>query len=145
MLTNLPLVPHIYVDKLIRNCFRQWLFACSAPSHYLNQCWLVVNRTLSTKLQWNSNQNDNILFHENACERVVCKNRPFWSGLHMLTCFRFGRDYSSPSQAGFHLCVAHLSFTVEAATYILAGVIFKLVLLILHYKLSIMHIGTETK
>ena len=24
-----------------------------APSHYLNQCWLIVNRTHRNKLQWN--------------------------------------------------------------------------------------------
>ena len=26
--------------------FRQWLVAWSAPSHYLNQCWNIVNWTL---------------------------------------------------------------------------------------------------
>ena len=42
-LTHLPLVPHICVNELGRQWFRWWVFACSAPSHYLNQCWLVVN------------------------------------------------------------------------------------------------------
>ena len=27
----------------------------SAPSHYLNQCWNIVNWTLRNKLQWNLN------------------------------------------------------------------------------------------
>ena len=28
------------------------LIAYSAPSHYLNQCWVIVNRTLRNKLPW---------------------------------------------------------------------------------------------
>ena len=36
--------------------FRWWLVAWSAPSHYLNQCWHIVNWTLRNKLQWNHNQ-----------------------------------------------------------------------------------------
>ena len=42
-------------------------------SHYLNQCWNIVNWTLRNKLQWQFNRNANILIHENAIERVVCK------------------------------------------------------------------------
>ena len=53
--------------------FRQWLVACSAPSHYLNQYWFIINWTLRSKLQWNLNQNTIILIHENACENVVCE------------------------------------------------------------------------
>ena len=53
--------------------FRQWLVAWSAPSHYLNQCWNIVNWTLGNKLQWNFNRNSNISFLENALESVVCE------------------------------------------------------------------------
>ena len=42
-----------------------------APSHYLNQCWNVVNWTLRNKLQWNLNRNSNIFIQENAFESVV--------------------------------------------------------------------------
>ena len=28
------------------------LVACSAPSHYLNQCWLIVNWNSGNKFQW---------------------------------------------------------------------------------------------
>ena len=31
--------------------FRQWLVACSSPSHYLNQWWLLINHTPSNRLQ----------------------------------------------------------------------------------------------
>ena len=53
--------------------FRQCLVACSAPSHCLDQCWLIVNSTLRNKLQWNSNQNTKLFIHENAYENVVCE------------------------------------------------------------------------
>ena len=44
-----------------------------APSHYLNQCWNIVNWTLRNKLQWTFNRNYNIFIHENAIESVVCE------------------------------------------------------------------------
>ena len=40
VLTHLPPVPHISVSELDQHWFRE---AYSAPSHYLNQCWVVVN------------------------------------------------------------------------------------------------------
>ena len=43
------------------------------PSHYLNQCWNIVNSTLRNKLQWNFNRNSNIFIQENAFESVVCE------------------------------------------------------------------------
>ena len=44
-----------------------------APSHYLNQCWNIVNWPLRNKFQWNFNRNSYIFIHENAFEKVVCK------------------------------------------------------------------------
>ena len=34
----------------IKGChgLRWWLVACLAPSHYLNQCWFIFNRSLGT-------------------------------------------------------------------------------------------------
>ena len=63
--------------------FRQWLVACSAPSHYQNQCWNIVNKTLRNKLQWIFSRNSNIFIQENAFESVVCEkvailSRPQW-------------------------------------------------------------------
>ena len=46
------------------------LVAWSAPSHYLNQCWNIVNWTLGNKLQWHFNLNSNIFIHENGSESV---------------------------------------------------------------------------
>ena len=61
------------VTEVSHHCFRQWLVACSAPSHYLNQCWLIVYWILSSKFQWNSNRNSNIFIEENMYENIVCK------------------------------------------------------------------------
>ena len=55
-----------------------WRFApWSAPSHYLNRCWCIVNWTLSNKLQWNFNRNSNIFIKENAFWSVVCEKAVF--------------------------------------------------------------------
>ena len=44
-----------------------------SPSHYLNQCWNIINWTFRNKLQWKFNQNSNIFIQENAFESVVCE------------------------------------------------------------------------
>ena len=71
--THLPLVPHICTSGSGQHWFRKWLVAWSAPSHYLNQCWNVVNWTLGDKLRWNLNRNSHIFIQENAFEHVVWK------------------------------------------------------------------------
>ena len=48
---------HIYVNKLGQHYFRKWLVTCLVPSHYLNQCWLIVNWTFRNNFQWNLNGN----------------------------------------------------------------------------------------
>ena len=49
------------------------------PSHYLNQCRVIVNWTLRHNLQWNSNQNTRLFIHENVCEISPAKWWPFCS------------------------------------------------------------------
>ena len=58
-LTHWGWVTHICVDKLTK------------PSHYLNQCWAIINWTLRDKLQWNFNQNTKHFIHKNASENIV--------------------------------------------------------------------------
>ena len=41
------------------------------PSHYLNQCWNIVDWNFRDKLQWNLKQNSYIFIQENAFENVV--------------------------------------------------------------------------
>ena len=43
------------------------------PSHYLNQCLVIVDWTLRDKLQWNSNQKTKLFIHQNASENIVCQ------------------------------------------------------------------------
>ena len=44
-----------------------------APSHYLNQCWNIVNWIRRNKFPWNFNRYSNIFIQENAFENVVCE------------------------------------------------------------------------
>ena len=54
--------------------FRWWLVACSAPSHHLNQCWLIVIWARRNTFQWNFSQVIHFFSQaENAFEHVVCK------------------------------------------------------------------------
>ena len=66
-------MPHICVGESGQHWFRWWLVTCSAPSHYLNQYWAIVNWTLRNKLQWNFHQNTYLFIDENASENIVCE------------------------------------------------------------------------
>ena len=63
-----PLVPHICVSELGQH----WsALAYSAPSHYLNECWVIVNWTIGNKLQRFFLSNHKT-FHSRKC---TCKYR----------------------------------------------------------------------
>ena len=66
-------MPHICVGESGQHWFRKWLGAEKAPSHYLNQCWVIVNWTMRNKIQWNFNRNTKLFFHENTSENIVCE------------------------------------------------------------------------
>ena len=66
-------MPHVHINESGQYWFRWWLVVYSATSHYLNQCWVIVNWTLGNKLQWNFNQNKKLFFHENASVKIACK------------------------------------------------------------------------
>ena len=72
-LTHWGQVLHICAGRQPRTSLLQ-IIACrlSGPSHYLNQCWNIVNWTLGNKLQWSFNRNLNISIQENAFENVCC-------------------------------------------------------------------------
>ena len=53
-----------------------WLLAYLVPSHYLNQCWHIVNWILRKKLQWNAYQNSSSFIQEDAFKNIA-KGRPF--------------------------------------------------------------------
>ena len=45
----------------------------NAPSHYLNQCWSIVNWNLRNEFQWKLDRTSYIFVKENAFENVVCE------------------------------------------------------------------------
>ena len=55
------------------------------PSHYLNQCWYIVDRNI--KFQWNLKQNLYIFIQENAFENVVCEMAAIFSQLQCVNLF----------------------------------------------------------
>ena len=64
---------NIYVSESGHHWIRQWLGAYSVPSHYLNQCCVIVNGTLRKEPQWNLNRNTKLFIQENVFENVVCE------------------------------------------------------------------------
>ena len=74
----------IYASVNKHHWFKQWLVVWSAPSHYLNQSWNIVNWILRNKLQWNLNRNSYIFIQENAFENVVWKMAAIFLGLNAL-------------------------------------------------------------
>ena len=60
-LTHWGRVTHICIGKL----------TIIGSSHYLNQCWDIVNSNLRNKLQWNLKRNSRVFFQEIAFENVV--------------------------------------------------------------------------
>ena len=75
---------HICVSKLA-SIVSDWLVTWPAPSHYLNQCWNIVNGTLRNKLQWNPKRNSYIFIQEMHLKMSSGKWRPFCPGLNVLT------------------------------------------------------------
>ena len=80
VLTHWGQVTHICIGKLGHPWFRWCLVACLAPSHYLNQCGLIVDWPFRNKLQWNLIQNLHFFIKESACENVVCKMSAILAG-----------------------------------------------------------------
>ena len=63
-----------------------------SPSHYLNQCWNIVNWTLRNKLQWNINRNSYIFIQENAFKNIIWKKAAI---LSRPRCVKMARDHSA--------------------------------------------------
>ena len=67
-----------------------------ATSHYLNQCWGIINWTLRHKLQWNFIQNYNIFIQENVLESVVCEMASILSRPQCVNSLRPDEGYVHP-------------------------------------------------
>ena len=74
--------------------------AYSVPSHYLNQCWVIVNWTLRNNFQWNFNQNTYIFIHENASEIIVCEMAAILSGGRGMSYFPYIEISNNVGQNG---------------------------------------------
>ena len=48
--THLPLALHVSVGESNQHWFKWWLVAYSSPTHYLEQCWVLVNWTIRNEL-----------------------------------------------------------------------------------------------
>ena len=70
------------------------------PSHYLNQCWNIVNWNLRNNLQWNINQNSYIFIQENAFENVV---RKLAAILSLSQCVRYAQMCQVAPESWRHL------------------------------------------
>ena len=85
------------------------------PSHYLNQCWIIVNCTLGNKIQWNIYQNSHFFIQENTVKNAVCKMVVILSLSQCVKCMagcwhsQHGRN---PFKAGYmhssEACISHL-------------------------------------
>ena len=64
--------------------FRWWLVAWSAPSHYLNQCWNIVNSNLRTNFSEISSEIHAFPFTKMHLKMSSGKWRPFCLGLNVL-------------------------------------------------------------
>ena len=73
-LTHWGRMTHTNMRQLTNHdCLRWWLVVWWATSHYLNQCFNVVNWTLWNKFQWNLYRNLYVFIQENAFENFVWK------------------------------------------------------------------------
>ena len=105
------------------------VMACclTAPSHYLNQCFHIINLTLGNKIHWYLKQNTIIFFLENAFENAVCEVLAIFSGCYvycnrLLTLIPSFHSKHENSCGGFwwqrttfHVCnryKSHLSYVV---------------------------------
>ena len=110
-LTHFRLVSHI--------CVSEWGYPVallhSAASHYLNQCWVIVNWTLRNKVQINFNQNTKLSFTKMHLKISSVKWRPFCPGGDELT---LGQEMiCCPTAPGRYLTRLRLRLSLFNKTY----------------------------
>ena len=99
----------------------------TAPSHYLNHCWNIVNWTLRKKLQWNLNRNWNIFIQEKALENVVWKMTAILSRPQCLKdplYFNIDKD---------HWCLTANLLAVQILSHSRYSICFQILVVILKY------------
>ena len=115
-LTHWGRTTHICVGNLTIIGSDNGLSPGTAPSHYLNQWWNIVNWTLRNKLQWNLNRNSNIFIQENASENVIWKMAAMLSRPQCVKSLDPGRK--KKQQVNFHRRRVYLTENIEMSEYI---------------------------
>ena len=92
-LSHLLLVLHICVGEPGQHRLRYWLVACSAPSHYLNQCSFILNSTVRNKLQEKLNKIQSISLRKMYLKISSAKWRPYFvsDSMCQLPCYTEAR------------------------------------------------------
>ena len=80
-----------------------WTPTWTAPSHSLNQCWVIVSWTLRNKFQWNFRRNSYIFIQENAFQKCHLRNGGHFVSAPM--CYK-----CLPSGLYIYMCV-HIPYT----------------------------------
>ena len=62
-------------------------YRLNVPSHYLKQCWDIVNWNSRNKLQWNFKRNSNIFIQENPFENIIWKMASILSRTQCVTVY----------------------------------------------------------
>ena len=101
-------VTHICISKLTIIGSDNGLSPGTAPSHYLKQCWNIINWTLRNKCQWNFNRNSYIFIQENVFENVIWT---FCLGLYVLKSLHVCPTYICPIYNNFTIYV-HISLFI---------------------------------
>ena len=89
-----------------------------APSHYLDQCWIIVNWTLGNRLQWNLNWNSSIFIQENTFESVVCEMAAILSRPQCVNPFRSEQNGQCFTDDNFNCIFMNGTFLWKQLTWL---------------------------
>ena len=78
-------VTHIGITKLGHYCFRWWFVACLVPSHYLSQCYFIVDWIIANIFQRHCNQNTTFSFKKMLFKMSSTNRHLFCLDLNVLT------------------------------------------------------------
>ena len=77
--------------KTVLSLVKWWSVAFSSPSYYLNQCWLIINRTHRDKRVWYFNQNALAYLKENTFDNALFKTTDVFLRYSCVNMFVYGR------------------------------------------------------
>ena len=80
---------NICITKPGHHWFRKWFVTCSVPSHYLNQCWLLVFEHLKTNLSKILIQIQIFLIENKIVKMSTAKWQPFYPSLSLIAGMSF--------------------------------------------------------